>query len=164
MTFHVPEMRETVCVAFYDEATGIFTGREYVGPARMLAANTPAGLVAWDTLAAPADPVSQRVDVATGVLVDYQPPMPDDRGGELSWAWDEIARRWVSTQTPAYYWRVVRTERNRRLSETDYMVLRAQEQGGAVPLAWRQYRQALRDITTQPDPTSITWPVRPPGE
>ena len=31
----------------------------------------------------------------------------------------------------------------------------------ATRLAWQSYRQALRDITTQPDPTNIVWPTSP---
>lgn len=41
-----------------------------------------------------------------------------------------------------------RAERNRRLAETDWMVTKALESGGALADNWKTYRQALRDITT----------------
>lgn len=40
----------------------------------------------------------------------------------------------------------VRAERNRRLAETDWIVIRASERGEPVPAAWAAYRQALRDL------------------
>ena len=57
-------------------------------------------------------------------------------------------------------WNFVKSERNKKLFETDWtqlpdVVLRNKE-------AWATYRQALRDITTQSDPYNIVWPT-PPG-
>lgn len=52
-------------------------------------------------------------------------------------------------------WQVVRTQRNQMLKDSDWT------QVADAPVdkaAWAVYRQALRDITTQPDPFSITWP------
>jgi hypothetical protein len=43
-------------------------------------------------------------------------------------------------------WAAFRTERNRRLAETDWVVARAYERGEPVPEAWAAYRQALRDL------------------
>lgn len=54
----------------------------------------------------------------------------------------------------------VRAQRDRLLASTDWTQL------PDVPLptkeAWAAYRQALRDITRQPDLSNISWPV-PPG-
>lgn len=52
-------------------------------------------------------------------------------------------------------WQVVRNQRNQMLKDTDWT------QVADSPVdkpAWALYRQALRDITQQPDPFSITWP------
>ena len=53
----------------------------------------------------------------------------------------------------------VREKRNALLSASDWTQL------PDVPLAtkqaWADYRQALRDITLQPDPFSIIWPTPP---
>ena len=62
--------------------------------------------------------------------------------------------------------RLLRIERDRRIAKTDWRA------GKDVTLstAWRTYRQALRDITTQTpklnsqyelDLTSVTWPTEP---
>lgn len=56
-------------------------------------------------------------------------------------------------------WDKVRAERDALLTGTDWTQL------PDVPAATRQryvkYRQSLRDITNQPDPTAITWPDKP---
>ena len=50
------------------------------------------------------------------------------------------------------------------LAATDWVVIRAAESGTPVAPAWREYRQALRDITAQAGyPLSIDWP-QPPQE
>lgn len=52
-------------------------------------------------------------------------------------------------------WQVIRTQRNQMLKDSDWT------QVADAPVdktAWATYRQALRDITTQPDPFNITWP------
>lgn len=61
-------------------------------------------------------------------------------------------------------WYEVRQLRNAYLAETDYIVAIANESGTEVPLEWKNYRQALRDITNQDDPSSITWPIHPQGK
>ena len=62
----------------------------------------------------------------------------------------------------------IRQERNRRLSETDWRITLEVEKaavdnfGLQVPIVWTTYRQALRDITTQPGfPYNVTWPTEP---
>jgi len=53
----------------------------------------------------------------------------------------------------------VRTERNKRLADTDWTQL-ADAPLDASP--WATYRQALRDITIQPGfPHNVTWPEEP---
>ena len=57
-----------------------------------------------------------------------------------------------------------RSQRDRLLAETDWVVIKAQETGVAVDAAWATYRQALRDITTHanwPHLTEADWPVKP---
>ena len=62
-------------------------------------------------------------------------------------------------------WKQIRAERTRLLAETDWVVIKARENGGQVPAAWKTYRVALRDIPSeQSDATKyseITWPTRP---
>lgn len=58
-------------------------------------------------------------------------------------------------------WMQVRNERNRLLSETDWVITKASETGVAVSDDWKTYRQALRDVPTQSDPDNLTWPTKP---
>jgi len=58
-------------------------------------------------------------------------------------------------------WVNVRSERDLKLQETDWVVSKASETGVAVSDEWKTYRQALRDVPTQSDPFNITWPTKP---
>jgi hypothetical protein len=56
----------------------------------------------------------------------------------------------------------VRQQRNDKLKDCDWVVIKALEAGGPQDFAWAAYRQALRDITAQPGfPWTIDWPVAP---
>lgn len=57
-------------------------------------------------------------------------------------------------------WDVIRDKRAPLLIEADWLVQRAEDQGVGVSEA-RTYRQALRDVTKQPDPENVIWPVKP---
>ena len=60
---------------------------------------------------------------------------------------------------PKHLWEVLRRERNRRLTETDYLAL-----SDTVEMsdAWKTYRQALRDLPVNTsDPENPTWPTKP---
>ena len=65
----------------------------------------------------------------------------------------------------AEQWKRIREQRNRLLSESDWVVIKARENGGQVPAAWKTYRVALRDLPAeQSDKTKyseITWPTQP---
>tara|TARA_B000000609_G_scaffold120664_1_gene94613 strand:+ start:1282 stop:1569 length:288 start_codon:yes stop_codon:yes gene_type:complete len=69
----------------------------------------------------------------------------------------------IKTETDALNdkWHLVRNERDDLLAKTDWVVTRASETGVAETDAWKTYRQALRDITTQSNPWDITWPTKP---
>lgn len=58
-------------------------------------------------------------------------------------------------------WNIVRLQRDRLLAETDWHVIKATETAQPIPQDWANYRQALRDVTNQPDPFNILWPVPP---
>ena len=63
----------------------------------------------------------------------------------------------TDAQLTARKWEGVRTERNVKLSATDWRA----SSDLTLSDAWKTYRQALRDITTQSDPSNITWPTEP---
>tara|TARA_B000000609_G_scaffold105292_1_gene80989 strand:+ start:1401 stop:1829 length:429 start_codon:yes stop_codon:yes gene_type:complete len=57
---------------------------------------------------------------------------------------------------------MLREERNKKLAATDWIVTKAFETGEGVPESWKNYRQALRDITLSTQSIfSVTWPTEP---
>lgn len=53
-------------------------------------------------------------------------------------------------------------ERDKRLKESDWIVIRSLETGNAIPEQWLDYRQALRDLTkNSKDMNNIEWPIKP---
>ena len=84
-------------------------------------------------------------------------------------SWDGTTVSADDTAKEAYdlaeEWKRIRAERTRLLAETDWVVIKARENGGQVPAAWKTYRVALRDLPAeQSDKTKyseITWPTQP---
>ena len=60
-------------------------------------------------------------------------------------------------------WANIRSRRNRLLTESDWVVVKAKEThaNASIPSDWVDYRTELRDITKQSDPDDITWPTKP---
>lgn len=69
------------------------------------------------------------------------------------WALVDLTAEEIKAQ-----WAAIRAERNARLAACDWTQL---PDAPVDASAWAAYRQALRDITTQPDPFNITWPEEP---
>jgi hypothetical protein len=86
-------------------------------------------------------------------IVDI-PPKPHDYS-----VFDYDTKQWVDPRTPETQWEVVRTERNLRLQACDWTQLA--DIPAETKALWEPYRQALRDITDQPDPFNIIWPTPP---
>lgn len=129
---------------FYRLVDGILTGRSVTlddEDDELLQANTPAGCAA---VADVTDWQSQRVDLMSGGLVEWQPPPPAD-DAMRTWAWNADARRWASVPTLA----ALKAERLARLQDA----IEAQEAAQARPvrellaamLAGGQADQAARD-------------------
>ncbi len=67
--------------------------------------------------------------------------------------------------------RLLRIERNKRLSECDWVITKANETDIPAPLPWKEYRQRLRDLTNNANPkldelyeldlSSVDWPTSP---
>lgn len=58
----------------------------------------------------------------------------------------------------------VRTQRDAKLAEDDWIVIKAKETGGNLSTPFKEYRQALRDITAHenfPYLEESDWPVKP---
>ena len=54
-------------------------------------------------------------------------------------------------------WSNIREERDEKLKETDWRA----SSDLTLSDAWKNYRQALRDVPSQSDPFAITWPTEP---
>ena len=58
----------------------------------------------------------------------------------------------------------LRKERNNKLTQSDWIVIKEREEGGSVSnfADWKSYRQALRDITkTYKTLDTVKWPTAP---
>lgn len=67
--------------------------------------------------------------------------------------------KWVPDTQLA--WGLVRSERNKKMADSDWSMLPDVSMSPERKQAWVEYRQQLRDITNQPDPTNIVWPKAP---
>ena len=56
-------------------------------------------------------------------------------------------------------WFIIRETRNELLTECDWTQL--SDIPTETKSIWSEYRQSLRDITSQTNPFNITWPVKP---
>jgi hypothetical protein len=79
---------------YFDRATGIFTGQQFStsvedGAELSVAANCPDGCGSIEGIY---DTEAQRVDMASGLVIDYQPPQPT-----LDHEWNVLAKRWRLT-------------------------------------------------------------------
>ena len=80
-----PTMR---VVSFYHRETGMFNGRHLmVSDPAMIPLNTPPDHIAIE--GDHYDPLTQRMDVATGKVIDHLPPQPSADN-----EWSAISRRW----------------------------------------------------------------------
>ena len=71
------------------------------------------------------------------------------------------ARQPSDAKILSHKWESIRAQRDMLLNKTDWMVTKALETGVPVTDAWKNYRQALRDIPTQSDVDNINWPTEP---
>ena len=89
-----------------------------------------------------------------GIPVEYRNP------SDFNVTWAQITSKKSDLESSRdLEWREVRQVRNELLGDVDWT------QFPDVPETTRNkfqtYRQELRDITTQPDPSNITWPTKP---
>lgn len=95
----------------------------------------------------------QYHDFATGKPANM-PPQPS-----AAHRFDYKRKAWVANAESA--WALVRMERDKRIAASDWVMLPDVSMSPERKQAWLQYRQELRDVTTQPDPAAIAWPKAP---
>jgi hypothetical protein len=83
----------SIYVHFFDSKTGLFTGvsihtnlTEPKAVKRFVAENTPSGHGSYIGYV---DALSQRMDLASGQIIDYKPPQPSPRH-----EWNPVTKRW----------------------------------------------------------------------
>jgi len=74
---------------------------------------------------------------------------------------EELTEKW-DEHLAAQPLKDLREERNRRLAEVDWVVIRAFSMNTPVTDDWKTYMQALRDLpSTTEDPVNPVWPTPP---
>ncbi len=84
-------------------------------------------------------------------------PVESGDGWAQTWIITDASEQEIADRV-MQQWESVRTDRNQRLADCDWTQLPDAPVDAA---AWAEYRQALRDITMQPDPFNIVWPTTP---
>ena len=138
--------------SLYVADTGLFTGVSIFCPHMDLARNIPEG---QSCVLGEYARLSQRVDLATGLVIDYIPPQPS-----VNHAWNSETKRWLYVKTDDDIAAEVRTLRAGLMSACDWTQL--PDVPPATRDLWATYRQALRDISKQSSfPRSVIWPTIP---
>ena len=77
-------------------------------------------------------------------------------GSELT-EYNSLQQSWIDGATERKKQKL-RNQRKRLLEEADWQIHKIEDASGNSS-SWRTYRQALRDITSNPD--NPTWPTKP---
>ena len=79
--------------------------------------------------------------------------------------WNNITMSWEDQRSQQekldQQWMLIKLERYQLIQSSDWRVVKATDTGVPISQSWKDYRQALRDITTQSDPFNIVWPIAP---
>jgi hypothetical protein len=122
-------------------------------PDTLTDANLPAGYVTVGTSAPPVAALNQKVVPSTPVL--------DGNVWLQGWEIVELSESEILEKRETIA-QDVRSKRDMLISETDWIVMKAYEQQMPVGKEWLDYRQELRDISSQVGfPHEINWPNRP---
>lgn len=98
------------------------------------------------------------VDVLTQRMVELA-PLYDGQSWIQQWGVEAIPQDEIDARN-AQQAASVRAERNKRLADTDWRVVKALEEGNGLDFDVATYRQALRDVPSQPGfPWNVVWPV-----
>ena len=93
----------------------------------------------------------------------------DDGGGQRIAEWnlgdpqptsEQLSAAW-SAANSANEWGLVREKRAILLESSDWTQLPDVPMSDAKISEWGTYRQSLRDITTQANPATVSWPTQP---
>lgn len=105
----------------------------------------------------PAD--MSKYDIKDFILAPNKPEVPADK--KLGWNGSNWILQDYSENEIIGQWGVIRNIRNELLANSDIYIIRAMEDGTEISQEWKDYRQALRDVTNQASPYTIVWPIKP---
>jgi len=98
------------------------------------------------------------VDAATHKLVE-RTPLFDGQSWTQQWVVEALSQDEIDARN-AQQAASVRADRNARIAATDWRVIKALEEGNGLDFDLAAYRQALRDVPSQPGfPWNVVWPV-----
>ena len=158
--------------SFYRQEDGALLGVVFTGPESDLALNTPSGCRA---VSGRFDHLSQRVNLATGQVEDWQAPPPQDT--ELhTHRWDAATKRWLASDTLAGRKLSARREVQAEIERIEAQQPRAMREAmlagdslaaaehrraatsrlGRIEALVQAQRQRLAEITAAPDEAALT--------
>ena len=98
---------------------------------------------------------------STQYITEDTTPVFVDGNWIVSWSVSEKSEDRIAIDTRVRSI-AIRKERDALMAETDWVSIRAIDTGSNVSTDWMEYRQALRDITSQSGfPWDVAWPVKP---
>ena len=77
-----------------------------------------------------------------------------------TWSISDASEEEINTRKDEK-WGEIREIRNTLLQQTDWTQFQDSPITGSKLIEWQTYRQQLREITSQPNPYNLSWPVRP---
>lgn len=108
--------------------------------------------------------------VAADATFEFAPPfiwvdVPDDYVSSTTYGYSTYANgvfTWVETASAEDRLNNLRSVRNKKLAQCDWVVAKYTELGQPIPAEWATYRQALRDITNvYTSVEDVVWPITP---
>lgn len=97
---------------------------------------------------------------AAGYAGPFERPSCDETTEIVDWDGSSFLVRPYNDVELEAQWQRVREQRLQLLQSSDWTQI-ADYDLGADRQAWATYRQQLRDITLQPNPFAIVWPIAP---
>ena len=106
--------------------------------------------------------VVNLVECGDDYTKNYEESTPILSGSTYIQVWNESDATTEEIETKKEEkWLEVRELRDNLLSQSDWTQFQDSPITGSLLTDWQTYRQSLRDITSQTNPFSLTWPVRP---
>lgn len=116
----------------------------------------------WGSYASPKELASYAETFGSALVAGLPEGFDQSRPPTERSRWHLKRMTWEELPVPVHQqWDVIRYQRDKRLQACDWRILPDSPTPAEDRDAWLAYRQALRDITDQPDPAAIAWPTPP---